>query len=508
MLSLHETMDIDKDVMSSTHQQAMTYVYKQVLQRLLSYLGRPERAALQLLCQRLIVAAGGLERMAGYKVLLAHGGGKDSSYTLALMRAAQLSIAARSPATFALRVVTLRHPGVTCAVMNNIHRGYGALFLHDDPRVELLMIERDQVQPFSHPSAISVASRDRHRSSLLINAHLTAGDGRSSFCNHCYLAMGDLYQRASRWGGGVDAVVSGDSAREQKRYLAWLSRVASAPGEPRRARVMDLVSFGQTCAELRRDYQSQLRDPEAVPVAPLPAAVRPTLFMGLHDLIGAPLESRWSLLQEFLGFRFDDLAFHFSESDCANPLLMAHLRGLQAEQVRGLSYAVGIGEYLQLAEVLMRKKRMPAFLIEQALGAYDSEQKITARRGLAAVYAQDAFGLNEHRLVCLLFSPFVDHGKGLESYLRQVHPGMLVALAELHRALMAQSASEQAILWLTRISGLSMLSLQSLYRMQRVNFNDPDNLIARIRCGDPDKHRVTVIDTSTGESAKVLLSGR
>lgn len=507
-MKFHGGEDIDKDIMNSTHQQAMAYVYKQVLQRLLSYLGRPERAALQLLSQRLIVAAGGLERIADYKVLLAHGGGKDSSYTLALLRAAQLSIAARAPATFALRVATLRHPGVTSAVMSNIHRGYSALFLYDDPRVELLMVDREQIQPFEHQSSISPASRDRHRTTLLINAHLTAGDGRSSFCNHCYLAMGDLYQRASRWEEGVDALVSGDSAREQKQYLAWLSRVSRAPGEPRRARVMDLAAVGQTCAELRRDYQSQLRDPESVPVAPLPAAVRPTLFMGLHDLVGSSLESRMSLLQEFLGFRFDDLSFHFSESDCANPLLMAHLRGLQAEQVRGLSYGVGIGEYLQLAEALMRKKRMPAFLIEQALSAYDSEQKITVRRGLAAAYAQDAFGLSEQRLVCLLFSPFVDHGKGLEAYLRQVYPGMLVALADLHRALMAQSASEQVMQWLTRISGLSMLSLQALYRMQGVNFNDPDNLIARVRCGDPDKHRVTVTDFSTGESAKVLLSGR
>ena len=494
--------------MNSTHQQAMTYVYKQVLQRLLSYLGRPERVALQLLIQRLIVAAGGLERIADYKILLAHGGGKDSSYTLALLRAAQLSIAARSPATFTLRVATFRHPGVTHAVMNNIHRAYSALFLYDDPRVELLMVDRDQVQPFHHQTAISGASRDRHRSTLLMNAHLTAGDCRATFCNQCYLGLGDLYQRASRWGQGVDLLVSGDSAREHKQYLAWLLRVLQPPGERRRPRVMDLASLTQACAGLRRDYQVQLRDPESTPVTPGPAPARPTLFIGLHDLIGSPLQSRWALLQEFLGFRFDDLSFHFSESDCANPLLMAHLRGLHAEHVRGLNYAVGIGEYLQLAEVLMRKKQMPAHLITQALSAYGTEHKISARRGLAAAYAQDAFGLNEAHLVCLLFAPFAGQGKGLETYLRQMHPGMLVAIGDLHRALMAQPASEQAMQWLTRISGLSMLSLQALYRMQGVDFNDPGNLIARVRSGDPDKHRVTVIDFSTGESAKVLLSGR
>lgn len=44
---------------------------------------RAERTALQLLIQRLIVAAGGIERISGFKVLVAFGGGKDSAYTLA-----------------------------------------------------------------------------------------------------------------------------------------------------------------------------------------------------------------------------------------------------------------------------------------------------------------------------------------------------------------------------------------------------------------------------------------
>lgn len=59
------------------------------------------------------------------------------------------------------------------------------------------------------------------------------------------------------------------------------------------------------------------------------------MILGVHDLVGSDIEQRWPLLTEFLGFRFDDLAFHFSESDCANPLLMAHMRGLQAQYVRG-----------------------------------------------------------------------------------------------------------------------------------------------------------------------------
>ncbi|NYS42565.1 hypothetical protein F2S88_25835, partial [Pseudomonas syringae pv. actinidiae] len=106
--------------MSSIHEQAMNYVYQQVLQRLLGYFSRAERTALQLLIQRLIVAAGGIERISGFKVLVAFGGGKDSAYTLAFLRAAQLSIACRSPGTFNLRVANRRHAGMTPAVMGNI----------------------------------------------------------------------------------------------------------------------------------------------------------------------------------------------------------------------------------------------------------------------------------------------------------------------------------------------------------------------------------------------------
>src|ERR1700712_2664082 len=94
--------------MTSIHDQAMNYVYQQVLQRLLSFFSRAERTALQLMIQRLVVAAGGMERIGEFKVLAIQSGSRDSCYTLALLRAAQLSIAGRAPATFQLRVASLR----------------------------------------------------------------------------------------------------------------------------------------------------------------------------------------------------------------------------------------------------------------------------------------------------------------------------------------------------------------------------------------------------------------
>lgn len=184
--------------MSSIHEQAMNYVYQQVLQRLLGYFTRAERTALQLLIQRLIVAAGGIERISGFKVLVAFGGGKDSAYTLAFLRAAQLSIACRSPGTFNLRVVNRRHAGMTPAVMDNINRTYSALFLYDDPRVETLVIDNQYTQAFEPDLPFSSAGREQNRLDMLLGGHLSAGDARTTFCNTCYLGLAEFLGRALR----------------------------------------------------------------------------------------------------------------------------------------------------------------------------------------------------------------------------------------------------------------------------------------------------------------------
>lgn len=500
--------------MSAIHEQAMNYVYQQVLQRLLGYFTRAERTALQLLIQRLIVAAGGIERVTSFKALVTFGGGKDSAYTLAFLRAAQLSIACRAPGTFNLRVATLRHVGVTPAVMDNIHRTYSALFLYDDPRVEMLVVDNQYIHAFEPDLPLSSAGRERNRSDMLVAGHLSAGDARSTFCDSCYLGLAEFLGRASAWGSGVDAVVIGDPRKEQKHYSTWLLRLAQDTGQGSghwasqnldgALRMID--SVGQAY------YQALYGDDEQAGRPPRSAATLGTSSMPalipVADLVSCKVDEHWNLLTEFLGFRFTDLAFSFSESDCANPLLMAHMRGLRAQYLQQRTYADGIAEYLQLAIFLMRRKRMPPRLIEQALSAYRGSERIAERRALAASFAVEGYGLNEGQLICMLFSPFVDEGRGLEAFLRRCHPGMLVALPDLHKALSGSPVAEQIMQWLTDVSGMSLKGVQSLYRKQRVDFSDNTSIIARIRASDPDKRRIHSVDTETGEPILEILSGR
>ncbi len=444
--------------MSTIHEQAMNYVYQQVLQRLIGHFTRAERTALQLLVQRIVVAAGGIEQVGDYKVLVAHGGGEASSYTLALLRAAQLSIAMRAPRTFHLRVATLRHSGMTEGRLDTINRGYSRLFLHDDPRVELLMVENQEVQLFNHLCPASAAGREVSQRNMLMVGHVTSGDCRATLCNDTYLSLGDFYQRVSTWNGGVHALVSGDSPRKQGHLLAWLKKTAQGSGiSVTRGWPRSLSGLFTRMEEWSSGYYRDVYGEHYVASDNLSkASHRHLAYIGVADLLSDVEPARSTLLSEFMAYAPDPLGFHFSYPSYSNPLLMAHLRGLQAQSLRELDYEAGVEGFILQAAPYMRRLHMSEELLAQA----------STREGrmLSSTYANQFFGLDETQLTCLLFSPFIHHGERLEGYLRQCHPGMLVALPELHKVLQGKPASDMLQQWVTDTSGLSMPLLQHLYR--------------------------------------------
>lgn len=85
-------------------------------------------------------------------------------------------------------------------------------------------------------------------------------------------------------------------------------------------------------------------------------------------------------------------------------------------------------------------------------------------RMLAATYAREFYNLEEAQLVCLLYSPFLQQGQKLEVFLRRCHPGMLVALPELHKVLQGKPGAEMIQQWVVHTSGLPLELLQHLYR--------------------------------------------
>lgn len=456
-------------MMTHTHEQAMNYVYQQVLQRLLSFFSRAERTALQLMIQRLVVSAGGMERIGEYKVLSIQSGTRDCCYTLALLRAAQLSIAGRAPATFQLRVATLRTNGASPMALENIHHSCSALFLYDDPRVEVMMVDNREVLPFSHLAPVSDAGRESNRLNLLMVGHRRTWNGPLDLWDDGYLAAGEFYGQICRWDRGVDALVSSDTPRQQKQFMHGLTRAAQKAGlnasnDPESGYEELFARLDELGSDCYREFYSGHGQAEWRPAESFEACRR-TTFIDIHDMLVSNLEDRWPLLTDFLGFQPDELAAQLSDNEFVSLTISAHVRGLEACFVHGRTYEAGVAEYVQRALVMMRRKQLPERYCEQVTETFVNPATMSDQRALAAAQAQKSLGLSEAQLVCLLFAPFVDNGASLERFLRQCHPGMLVALPDLHRAMQGKSAPEQVLQWMVDVSGLTVKFIGTLYRM-------------------------------------------
>lgn len=482
--------------MTTIHDQAMNYVYQQVLQRLQSFFSRAERTALQLLIQRLLVAAGGMEHIGNFKVMVIQSGSRDSCYTLALLRAAQLSLAGRAPATFQLRVATLRLSGTSHSALHNMHRSFGALFLYDDPRVELVMVDHHQVLPFAHDGVPSEDNLEANRMNLLMMGHRRIANERLEFWDDAYLATAEFYSQIARWNNGVDAMIGAESSSRQKLFLERLNRAALKAG------IGGLLpSHGgfevlfPTLDRLGSNYYRQFHtDGEDMPWRPEGQfeACRRSSFIDISDMIVGKLDERWPLLSDFLGFQTDGLTLYHGDHEFAEPRVAAHLRGLQASIIEGRTYEAGVAEFLQDSLKTMRSNHVPEPACEQWLATFGNLLDLEQRRLHAVNHMQEVFGLNETQLTCLLFAPFIEQGAGLERFLRECHPGMLVALPDLHRAMQGLHAPEQVTKWMTDVSGLPVKLIARLYAMAPVQL--PESLDF-----DPRDAQVEGVQSNSGE---------
>ncbi|MGF6593904.1 hypothetical protein [Pseudomonas sp. 2835] len=481
--------------MSSIHDQAMQYIYQQVLARLLEHLSQAQRASLQLLIQRLIVAAGGAERIEGFRLMFAHDGSQNASYALACLRAAQLSIAARSSGTFELRIAVVRQAGMSATALSNIEQGFSALFLHDDPRVELLMLDDRQLLPFDSRHGISRSQQLAERHELLLFGHLLAGGPRAGFGSHGSLRLAELCRQALGWRGGVDAIITAQPLPERRRLLAWSRRAL---------REEDLLcirpihscaaSLCEGMSELRQRYLEQLYG-QTRPMSAGPSGdyCAPAMrFIIIDDLVHDPDLPHDERLNRFLGCRFDEQYFACAQAGTANPLLLAHLSGLHGQFIEDSDYREGVDAYLRQARQRMQRKGLPRALQTRLLGRWQHAEQLQQRRSQASDFALQAYGLSEAQLVCQLFAPFVSRGLRLEVFLRRCHPGMLVALPYLHKALQQLPAPEPVVQWMVDISGLELPLLQMLYQRDPESWARPRSLLARIQGRGADLRHLRV----------------
>lgn len=407
--------------MSNIHEQAMHYIYQQVLNRLLEHMSQAQRACVQLLIQRLLVAAGGVEYIGDFRVLVIHGHDRCNTRLLAFLRAAQLSIALRAPDTFRLQVVLACQPAPGAAVLGSLESTFNALFLQDDPRVELLLAGGQQLQPFSRHAA-TVACTPLEREALLMFGHLSAGRPESLLGSRLYLELAETLRCVLSQGAMPSALVTAIPVRQRRRYLAWSRTLIRLTGE-RGSHVI------HQCAAVLCETLGRLRTLAAKPTehaeARAPSCQSETTLrvIAVDDLINDS--------------RADDTLFHMlgielTVSACEEPLAafldptyLTHLQRLRDQWQLGSRDAVRSGEGRHLF--------------------------------------QEAFAIDDNQLTCLLYAPFAEQGRGLLAFLQRCHPTMRVALPYLHRALQGQPCPEAVVHWLIGTSGLSLAQLRVIY---------------------------------------------
>lgn len=510
--------------------ETLTGLRERALDELLGALTPRDRAAVGHAATRLHALLRERHAPDGGTVLVGYGGGKDSSYTVAFVRAVQLTVAARHGAPFRLRSATNRHAGMPRAVLDNIDRAYRALGMHRDPACELLLVDGNTVHPFRADAPQSPQVTARNRTDILMTGHRTHADARPTFCNACNLSMANSFGLAAAHGGGVDAIVTGDSSAEQRAYTAWISRLsrqvtgpgdapadrAGTPGFPRLLSAMDDIAqayfadiHGSSARETVAEHGVHTDVPERL------------RFFSIYGETNYDAGSHWDLLTGHLGFVFDDLAFSFTESDCANPSLMAHLRGLKCQYLYGRSYREGLEEYVAFALRLMRGKEFPQQLIDRMAARYADPGAPAAMRARMNDFARDAYGLDERQLICMIHSPFAAEGTHLGGYLRSREPE-LAGREDAIRALLgvapdgvegASGAPDRDGLGalLERMSGLDLGQLRVLYHsdlVARGPREQPPVLLESILEGDPHKERIRTRHSPDGPEVVETLSGR
>lgn len=449
-------------------------------------------------------------------VMVAYGGGKDSSYTLAFVRAMQLILHQLYGETFRMRVATNRHAGMPRAVMENIDRAYRALRLPEDPGCELLLVDHDRIGTFDVAEPHSPDVVARNRTDILMTGHRTAADARPTFCNACNLSMANSFGLAAAHDGGVDLIITGDSRREQRDYHLWVARLARRFGlQPKPGERTGFKGFLTALDNISQAYFADIHGVGSPAVADhaITTGVRTGLtFFSIYDDTAYASGDHWELLTEFLGFRFDDIAFSFTESDCANPALMAHLRALKCERLYGRSYADGLDEYTEFALGLMRSKEFPPQLMDIMRARYRGPGAADRMRATAAAYAEDAYGLTEEHLVAMVHAPFTEKAAGLDAYLNAEQPELAARAHDIRRLLEGGGNSDTDLAErLEHLSGLTIAQLRVLHQSNlRLPSTEPvgGELIDAILAGDPHKEVIATRHSAEGPLVSELLSGR
>jgi hypothetical protein len=454
-------------------------------------------------------------------IFLAYGGGKDSSFVVAFVRLIQLLVLDEKKKTFKLRIATNRHSGVLKPVLKNIDRVYKKLNMYNDPYVELLLVDGNDISSFDMNKPIPEHVLSRNRRDILMTGHLCHGEARPTFCNACNLSMTNSFSMAMGFNGiFVDMILTGDSKGEIIYYYKWVRKVSRAlqVEEDRGKNFSNILSALDKISKryFKTIYGSLALNEESGFYREIG---NEPVFYSIYGCTKYEVGAHWEFLVSFLGFEFDELAFNFTETDCFNPALMAHIRGLRSLYLDDQAYEEGLREYINFALNLMKMKQIPESLLDEMRERYSNSENILRVKKRVSEYTQSVLGITDKQLICMVYSPFASKGEFLAKYIEEQYPSQSNNFDILHQILSGQGELNQnnqdVWSWIGEVSGLSLEEARQLYKLKLVksfsnlsigNYEDA-HPIEVLLSGDP--HKATFkIKTPNGRDEERFISGR
>jgi hypothetical protein len=388
------------------------------------------------------------------EVIVPFGGGKDSAWMLAFVRIMQILLLEKNYSTFHLHVFVMLHPGVTQGVYKNIQNVFSALELYEDTSVKLFATTLGGCEINLDSGLIDATVKRRYKEEVLYSGHLSLGNGRETFCYACNFA---LMNGITRYviDKKIDLVITGDSKSEILFYWKWIQKTAKLLGiVPLHKDEANWYKLFGKMSEINIAYYKRLFnigtiDDDSIFYFPniIHEGSKLPEYFSIYNDVHYEYWKHDEFIEKFLGFRLYPDAFNFTESDCKNPMLMAHLRGLNAE-FNGSNYKDGIEIYLRLVKYLMVKKSYSDKMIELAIQPYTDDVKILSKRFEAENFARLNFEIEPIQLKAMVAGIFTDSMIRLESFFKWALPCELNMLPPLKRYLaMLKSLPSTHSIW-------------------------------------------------------------
>jgi len=484
----------------------------QLVQQFNNALRKKEREAANNVCDILL----GKIKESGAKIeetglLVAYGGGKDSTWVLALIRYVQELLRVKSGKTFSLHVVTYLHPGMGNGVLSNINTTFENLNVVDTKEVEihvstLFGTEISYTDLSSTKNLFPQKVKEKYRHDILTLGHISEGLGRSTFCYTCNINMvATVLKYVSKLKGRdkIDYIITGDSEDEKKSYINWQKDVLNkGNNENRELSMYDASTFVTDFCEIKKEFDKEIEF-EDMDLLKVKSQNLPQIFelFELFEYFDYQYLSHKNFLEDTLGFKLEHESYNFTESDCVFPAVMAHLAGLRGERDID-DYATYLGLHVNQMKVYMNKMAFDRQMQTKSEDEFHPTISDDKKKEIFE-YLLDTLDISGEHLVCMVYSPFLNQGANLKKYLKRInHSNMkevLVSAVE-NKASVDEEKGMELNQFLEKYVGLGIKDICILWEKEALEVSG--SMISRIHSYDP------YVNRSTFNGNEVTVSGR